>query len=263
MDLAEICHPAGQVTAPDAELYAIRTAVARATQEEWVVQITIFTDSMAAAKRACDPSVHSSQGHSLAVCRTLFKWFEGRPDRTITFVQVPSHMKWALQYRAHEYARGLKVNRGTHPVRSLDYVRKRVTKQALDRWSVIFNGSPKYRGHQFLSLKTLGSEGGPLVPSYANGGTWIAAAGTNVALTARMTRCILAHAPIGEYYSRFNIDESTDCRCGEFQTRDHLLHQCDSCILPITGRIQYLPGLAAFLEENSWAFVLLCRQRSS
>ena len=63
----------------------------------------------------------------------------------------------------------------------------------------------------------------------------------------------MAHAPIGEYYSRFNIDESTDCRCGEFQTRDHLLHQCDLCILPITGRIQYLPGLAAFLEENPWA----------
>ena len=69
-----------------------------------------------------------------------------------------------------------------------------------------------------------------------------------------MTRCILAHAPIGEYYTRFNIDEPTECRCGEYQTRDHLLTTCDSCVYPIGGRIRYIGNLLSYLDENPWAF---------
>lgn len=79
-DIISIRHPAGLGTAPDAELFAIRSAIVRATQEEWVSRIIIFTDSPASARRALDPSVHSGQGHSLAVCRALSTWFTGHPD---------------------------------------------------------------------------------------------------------------------------------------------------------------------------------------
>ncbi len=47
-------------------------------------------------------------------------------------------------------------------------------------------------------------------------------------LVARMTRAILGHAPIGEYFARFNIDEPHGCSCDPavLQTRDHLLYHC-------------------------------------
>ncbi|PPQ90823.1 hypothetical protein CVT25_012157 [Psilocybe cyanescens] len=68
-------HVAGKVTAPDAELYAIRSAIVNATSCDNCMDIFIFMDSMASAHRAVDPSIHSRQGHSVAVCEALQTWF--------------------------------------------------------------------------------------------------------------------------------------------------------------------------------------------
>ncbi|PPQ92869.1 hypothetical protein CVT25_004358 [Psilocybe cyanescens] len=43
-------HVAGKVTAPDAELYAIRSAIVNATSRDDCTDIFIFTDSMASAR---------------------------------------------------------------------------------------------------------------------------------------------------------------------------------------------------------------------
>ncbi len=80
---------------PDAELTAIRFAVEGALQLEGVTRIVIFTSHLSSAKLACDPSVHSSQGVSLAVCRALLKWFAEVPEATIDFVDVPAIAGWA------------------------------------------------------------------------------------------------------------------------------------------------------------------------
>jgi len=45
-----VCYPAGRVTAPDAELFAIRSAITLATQQDNYKQIYIFTDLIASAK---------------------------------------------------------------------------------------------------------------------------------------------------------------------------------------------------------------------
>ncbi|PPQ93992.1 hypothetical protein CVT25_007370, partial [Psilocybe cyanescens] len=74
-------HVAGKVTAPDAELYAIH--------------------SMASARRPVDPSIHSGQGHSVAVCEALQTWFTRKDGQSITFVYVPSRLQWDLHYKAH------------------------------------------------------------------------------------------------------------------------------------------------------------------
>ena len=50
--------PAGRVTALDTELFAIRLGVVKATSFE-VKRIVIITDSLTAARRAVDASVHS------------------------------------------------------------------------------------------------------------------------------------------------------------------------------------------------------------
>ncbi|KAF6757719.1 hypothetical protein DFP72DRAFT_1065511 [Ephemerocybe angulata] len=88
----------GRVLFADAELFAIQAAVASATQREDCHKIIIFTDHIASAKQAVDPSVHSGQAHSLAVCKALAAWFAISADHCIEFVQ------WALQgYRGSQF----------------------------------------------------------------------------------------------------------------------------------------------------------------
>ncbi len=98
---------AGRFCTPDAELTAIRFAVEGALQLEGVTRIVIFTSHLSSAKLACDPSVHSSQGVSLAVCRALLKWFAEVPEATIDFVDVPTISGWAPHKGVHDYLRTL------------------------------------------------------------------------------------------------------------------------------------------------------------
>ncbi|KDR65447.1 hypothetical protein GALMADRAFT_148700 [Galerina marginata CBS 339.88] len=66
----------GRATAPDAEMSAICRAIGLATKRI-CEHIAIFTDSIAMAKRALDPSLHSSQSHSLLACKALEAWASG------------------------------------------------------------------------------------------------------------------------------------------------------------------------------------------
>ena len=75
--------------------------------------------------------------------------------------------------------------------------------------------SRAYRGHNFLMLKS--SDKKSLSPASVKGGPWLSAAkDVSNATFARMCRCILAHALIGEYYRHFNIPdlEGARCTCG-------------------------------------------------
>ncbi|KDR65605.1 hypothetical protein GALMADRAFT_148562 [Galerina marginata CBS 339.88] len=95
----------GHATAPDAEMSAICRAIGLATKRI-CEHIAIFTDSIAMAKRALDPSLHSSQSHSLLACKALEAWLADDPLRWISFHHVPSKLKWGMQYEAHQHAAG-------------------------------------------------------------------------------------------------------------------------------------------------------------
>jgi len=76
--------PIGRATALDAELFAIRLGIVKATSFD-VKRIVIITDSLTAARRAVDASVHSGQAHSLAIVQALRGFFTNHPDRSIHF----------------------------------------------------------------------------------------------------------------------------------------------------------------------------------
>ncbi|KAK1215566.1 hypothetical protein PQX77_021829 [Marasmius sp. AFHP31] len=216
----------GRVLAPCAELVAIRFAVTRVTSgAEPYKRITVFTDSIAAAERAVDPSLHSGQAHSLAVCKALNEWLLEDDDQEIKFVEVPSSAKWSVHYSAHLFVRGLPlIGAGSAPQTSLDYLCKKATDACQDAWVTRFQEA-KYKGGQFLELNDL--KGKPLQPKYTSGGTWLPHIGRTNSLTSRVVRCITNHAPVGEYYRRFRIPESEDCRCGRaLETRLHVLFRC-------------------------------------
>ena len=70
-----------------------------------------------------NPSVHSGQGHSLAVCRALEQWF-ANGGRSVTFVMVHSRFEWGPHHEAHEFVRGLPPVGGRRMATSLDSLRK-------------------------------------------------------------------------------------------------------------------------------------------
>ncbi|KJA13170.1 hypothetical protein HYPSUDRAFT_1080581, partial [Hypholoma sublateritium FD-334 SS-4] len=216
----------GKVLAPEAELSAIRFVVVRATQVPGCTRIVIFTDHIASAKKALDPSVHSGQGHSLAVCRALLVWFAADPLNTLEFYDCPSKAEWDVHHEVHQFLLGLPPVPGLRPRMTLDSLHKYATDRCNAEWRQLFFRNPTFASRQFLQLLDL--DNNLIKPSYLKGGSWIPAAKVSTSLVSRMTRAILGHAPIGEYYSRFLPDEDSACPCGEvaFETRDHILNHC-------------------------------------
>ncbi|KAK1219911.1 hypothetical protein PQX77_017348 [Marasmius sp. AFHP31] len=145
-----------RVLAPCAELVGICFAVTQVTSgTEPYKCIIVFTDSIASAERPVDPSLHSGQAHSLAVCKVLNDWFLDDDDREIKFVEAPSSAKWSVHHSAHLFVRGLPpVGVGSAPQTLLDYLRKRATDTCQDAWVTRFQGA-KYKGGQFLELNNL------------------------------------------------------------------------------------------------------------
>jgi len=116
--------PIGRATALDAELFAIRLGVVKATSFD-VKRIVIITDSLTAARRTVDASVHSGQAHSLAIVQALRAFFTNHPDRSIHFCDCPSKAQWSLHFLAHKDATSTKIAAGRHPATSLLLLRGR------------------------------------------------------------------------------------------------------------------------------------------
>ncbi|PPQ93215.1 hypothetical protein CVT25_015211, partial [Psilocybe cyanescens] len=172
-------HVAGKVTMPDVELYAIRSAIFNATS-------------------SVDPSIHSGQGHSVAVCEALQTWFTQKDGQSITFVYILSRLQWDLHYKAHKYTTKLKVALGPCPATSFDSLHMQAALSCGASWNVMFQDS-EYRGQNFLHLKTVD---GAVAQPGGKDNPWIHFANmSSPQLYARMCWCILNHAPIGPYYS--------------------------------------------------------------
>jgi len=199
-----------------------------------------------------DQSLHSGQGHSLAVCRTLAAWLAEDSSCTITFIQVPSKLEWSIHKEAHDYARGLISPAGLRPATSLDTVRKAITKCSQETWTRMFE-DPAYKGRNFLHLERLDRDA--LKPTYINGGVWLLPVGGNLSVAVRLFRCILKHALIGSYYKRFNIPEPLTCDCGfHRQDRDHVLLLYTKLKRKTNWCPHYLKDVVDFWEENPSVF---------
>lgn len=216
----EAWYVAGWVLSADAELASIHFSVVKALQSPNCSNIILFMDSIAFASRAMDTSIHSGQGHSLAVCKVLLDWFSADASRTITFVDVPSKLEWDIHHIAHKWVHE------TPPVlgigsNSLDSCCEGIADLKTKEWREFFFHSLTYAGTHFLTLQNL--DGHSIKLSYAKGGTWLPLAVGSISLTARMTCCILGHALMGEYFLQFNIDEPLNCGCGvKLETRTHV-----------------------------------------
>ncbi|KJA13751.1 hypothetical protein HYPSUDRAFT_209278 [Hypholoma sublateritium FD-334 SS-4] len=218
-------------------------------------RIVIFADHITSAKKALDPSVHSGQGHSLAVCHALLVWFAADPLNTLEFYDCPSKAEWDVHHEVHQFLLGLPPVPGLWPRMTLHLLRKYATDRCNTEWRQLFFRNPTFAGWQFLQLLDL--DNNFIKPSYLKGGSWIPAAKASTSLVSRMTQAILGHAPIGEYYSQFLPDEDRACPCGEaaLETRDHILNHCHRRGVDyFYGLARMLPALIRFLKHFPWAF---------
>ncbi|KAF9522024.1 hypothetical protein CPB83DRAFT_900003 [Crepidotus variabilis] len=145
-------------------------------------------------------------------------FFDNNPP-ILDFIHVPSALAWGRQHAAHEYIRELpRVSVGANPVMSFDWLRLNATKSVKDAWVSEFQ-KPEYRGRNFLMLASSSSSKSDIQPTHAKLGSWLPSVmdlwtdgdgmdhPASNPLVARLVRCITNHAPIGEYYHRFNIPE--------------------------------------------------------
>ncbi|CAA7270835.1 unnamed protein product [Cyclocybe aegerita] len=250
-ELERTRYVSGRVTAPDAELNAISCAVRLAVKQANCQHIMVFTDSMGSAHRAVDPGVHSGQAFSLSVCRVLQEWFEADDLRHITFVYVPSALRWDIHGEAHKYVTELKVRVGRRKTdNSIDTLHSKATHSVLDSWSSTFQ-HPTYRGSEFLELQQ--PDGQPLQPSYLNGGPWLSTFGHSITEFAHVCQCMTGHVPIGAYYRRFKINEPHGCTCrAALQSRQHILFRCRDRYSVHYPR--FLGDIASFMKYNPTAF---------
>jgi hypothetical protein len=243
---------AGRVLSTDAELFVVRMAVCKAVTLEDCHHIIIFTDSMVVAKQAVNLSVHSGQAHSFAICKALAQWFAISENHRVEFIATLSKLEWGLQYAAHCCARSLPaIPMGRRPATSLDGMQKHITNSALNSWSTMFQDK-KYCSHHFLPL--VETKGTIIAPMYANGGSWLRFVGEDVKTCTHMCRAILDHAPISDYYCRFNIPEAHSCLCGAArQSRKHLFTRCPD--LDTNRRTpKLLNKLIRYLQKNPTVF---------
>jgi len=252
--------PARRATALDAELFAIRLGVAKATSFD-VKHIILITDSLSIARKAVDASVHLGQAHSLSVVCALREFFTQHPNTFINFWDCPSKAQWSLHYLVHEDITNTRTTAGRHPVTSLDTLHSKSTTFCLDAWRSSFS-HPSSQGHHFLSLK--GGNHKPLQPSYTKGGSWLPFIAESVTLCARATRVILNHAPIGEFRKRFFPAECTQCLYGHCQveTCRHILADCSQFAhAPLTDPLLSIKDFVKFLKEYPSAFAFASQDR--
>ena len=103
--------------------------------------------------------------------RVLQPWLEADASRKVTFMYVPSKIKWGPHAYCHKNLKNsLAILLGPRSPTSYDFQRKKVTDAAKDEWIHLFNQGNSYRGHCFIMLpKVLGD--GDLQPGYIKGGT--------------------------------------------------------------------------------------------
>jgi len=143
--------PAGQATALDAELFAIQLGAVKATSFD-VKRIVIITDSLTAARRAVDASIHSGQAHSLTIVQALRGFFTNHPDRSIHFWDCSGKAQWSLHFLAHEDTTSTKIAAGHHLATSLDTLQSKSAAAYLGAWRTSF-ARPSSQGCHFLPLK--------------------------------------------------------------------------------------------------------------
>ena len=94
--IVKMIHHTANITSTEAELFTIGYSINQAVNLPGISKIVVVTDSVYAAKKFFDSSIHSFQVHSAAIPKELRKFFYTNNDNTITFWECSSRCNWPL-----------------------------------------------------------------------------------------------------------------------------------------------------------------------
>jgi hypothetical protein len=261
-DLYDNWSAAGLAMSDNAKLQAIMDGIRQAYNVglEDVHQVHVFSNSTNMLRLTMDASHHSGQHLSLSICKVLVPWLRHHPNNSVHFHHITAGVDLEDHQLAHILATSTRIEAGSVPVISANFVRGRAVTQMLEGWNSLFQPK-KYIGSNFLTLYQ--RKDTPFVPTHVKSGPWMCKVGHSHSLTACLVCCTTGHALIGVYHSRFFPEESTACRCGfPMETVSHVLYRCPfhEWELESKGQLCYL-WLLKFLEANEsvFAFNVLAR----
>ena len=214
------------ITSTEAELFTIRCGINQVSCLNYISKIIIITDSIHAAKRILDPSIHSYQVQAAAILKNLRYFFNRHKDNSIKFWKCPSHLKWWLHNEVDKETKKFNLVPLFPCKNSWEFSKKCESDNILNFWKITFQAS-NLKGSQFLDL--VNNDNNPIEPTYAKGGSWLKSFGHSNSLCARAIRAITSHALIGKYRLRFFPREEFKCLYGFYpiELRHHILHECN------------------------------------
>ena len=213
------------VTSTEAELFAIKCGINQAMNFDNVSKIIVITDSIHAARKIFELSVHPYQVQSAAILSDLHNFFKCHKNNSIEFWECSSCLKWYLHKEVNKETKTFNLTPLYLCKMSWDFSKKSKSDDILKVWKMMFQAL-NLKENQFLDL--LDDNNNIIEPSYVKGGLWLKTFSHSNSLCARVTRAIINHAPIGKYRLRFFPREEFKCPCSLYpiESRHHILHEC-------------------------------------
>jgi len=232
---------------------AIRTGLTPAMEIDGVHDITVITDSIAAAKKILESKVDPLQNMFIPLASTIKTFLSKDGRNKIRFWYCPSKAEWPRHKLVDDQVKASSYTPTFSSKESHLFSHKKECNNILCEWQTYFAKSLK-KGYYFLNFED--EKERVIKPTYAKRGSWLPVIGFTNSLCTRFTCMTTDHAPIREYRQRFFPYLLISCPCGkaEVQIHEHIVMECDrhdpsmcSCNIIINSFIH-------FLADNPEAF---------
>jgi len=232
---------------------AIRTGLIPAMEIDGVHDITVITDSIAAAKKILESKVDPLQNMFIPLASAIKTFLSKDGRNKIHFWYCPSRAEWPRHKLVDDQVKASSCTPTFPSKESHLFSRKKECDNILCEWQTHFAKSLK-KGHYFLNFED--EKERVIKPTYAKGGSWLPIIGFTNSLCARFTRMTTGHAPIGEYRQRFFPHLPSSCPCGnaEVQTREHIVMECERHDPSTRPCNIIINSFVHFLADNPEAF---------
>jgi len=161
-----------------------------------IKHIVVITDSLHAAKRIFESSLHPYQIHSAAISQELRELFRKDNNNYIEFWDCPSNQNWLPYSLVDKDTKSFDLSPIFPCKLSWDFCKKCNCDSIISQWKISFQVSD-LKGRNFLEL--LDDNSNPLELSVSKGDPWLQYFGHSNSLCTRATRAIVNHAPISKY----------------------------------------------------------------
>ena len=134
----KMIHHVVLVTSTEAELFTIRCSINQAVNSNNITKIIIITNSIHAAQKIFNPSVHSYQIQSAAILSELHNFFNHHKGNTFEFWECSSCLKWHLHNKVDKKTKAFNLTPLYLCRSSWEFSKKSESDNILNTWKITF-----------------------------------------------------------------------------------------------------------------------------